>query len=84
MCDQSHAIYRCPTCISLEICERKLQVSKLGICEICLSQHSEGKCKFDGCKKCGEKHNTLPHEQNEPKIDTEMSVSTHATRSADK
>jgi len=40
------------------------------------------KCKFNGCKKCGEKHNTLLHDKKTPEITAETSISTHATRSS--
>jgi len=85
MCEQNHAIYRCSKFIGLGIHERRVQVEKLGICAICLSRHLGDKCKLNGCKKCGEKHNTLLHEQRAPEnITTETSISTHATRSTNK
>lgn len=82
MCEQNHAIYRCPKFIGLGVRERQVQVDKLGICAVCLSRHLGDKCKFNGCKKCGEKHNTLLHDQKAPEITAETSISTHATRSA--
>ncbi|KAL4135469.1 hypothetical protein QTP88_007075 [Uroleucon formosanum] len=32
------------------------------LCTNCLSKHKENKCKAKGCRKCGEHHNTLLHE----------------------
>jgi len=85
MCEQNHAIYPCPKCIGIGIREPQVQVENLGIFSICLSRLLGDKCKFNGCKKCGEKHNSLLHDQKAPEnIIAETSISTHATRSDEK
>lgn len=85
MCEQNHAIYPCPKYPGLGIRESQVQVEKLGIFAICLSRHLGDKSKFNGCKKCGEKHNLLLHDPKAPEnITTGTSISTHATRSAEK
>lgn len=80
VCKKGHAIYRYPQFLAMSVNERQQEVTKLKICEICLSQHAENKCKFNGCHKCGKKHNTLLHEQNDISSLPETAVSTHAIR----
>lgn len=82
VCNESHPIYRCTTFLALSIPERKQKIDQLKICIVCLSKHAENKCKFKGCRKCGEKHNTLLHAPsndngNEPAVTT--SISAHAS-----
>ncbi|XP_050535103.1 uncharacterized protein LOC126902121 [Daktulosphaira vitifoliae] len=79
MCNEtSHAIYHCKKFLELNIKDRRSKINQLNICEVCLSQQSESHaCKFSGCRKCGEKHNTLLHLSEE--IDNENLISTHIT-----
>ncbi|XP_022182788.1 uncharacterized protein LOC111042467 [Myzus persicae] len=81
VCNESHPIYRCPTFLVLSIPERKQKIDQLKICVVCLSKHAENKCKFKGCRKCGDKHNTLLHttvndDNSEPTAST--SINAHA------
>lgn len=81
VCNESHAIYRCATFLALSVPERKQKIDQLKICVVCLSKHAENKCKFKGCRKCGDKHNPLLHttvndDNNEPTVST--SINAHA------
>ncbi|KAL4103487.1 hypothetical protein QTP88_018863 [Uroleucon formosanum] len=79
VCEEPHAIYKCKQFLDLTVKERRENVIKLKLCTNCLSKHKENsKCKSKGCRKCGELHNTLLHEnvaeQNEPNTNSNPAV----------
>lgn len=83
VCEEPHAIYKCKQFLDLAVKERRENVIKLKLCTNCLSKHKEnGKCKSKGCRKCGEQHNTLLHEnvagQNVETASPTTSISSHA------
>lgn len=57
LCNENHPIYRCAKFLASSISDKLQHVNKLDICKNCLSRHSDNKCKFKGCKKCGKFHN---------------------------
>jgi len=86
VCNESHPFYCCTTFLTLSISERKQKIDRLKMCAVCLSKHAENKCKFKGCRKCGDKHNTLLHttindDNNEPTVST--SINAHAASNAE-
>lgn len=85
LCNENHPIYRCPKFLASSISDRLQHVNKLDICKNCLSRHSDNKCKFKGCKKCGKFHNNLLHEQDAAStVSTPAStVTAHAAPSVD-
>jgi len=82
VCEEPHAIYKCKKFLDLTVKERRENVIKLKLCTNCLSKHKENsKCKSKGCRKCGEHHNTLLHENvAEQNVETapSTSISAHA------
>lgn len=71
MCDKKHLIYQCPAFLSLDIPERRKQVSKLKLCFNCLKDnHQREQCLSTWkCKECNASHNSLLHQDdqsNEP------------------
>ncbi|KAL4148855.1 hypothetical protein QTP88_003000 [Uroleucon formosanum] len=86
VCEEPHAIYKCKQFLDLTVKERRENVIKLKLCTNCLSKHKENsKCKSKGCRKCGELHNTLLHENvAEQNVETapSTSISAHAASAA--
>ncbi|XP_051171916.1 uncharacterized protein LOC127288483 [Leptopilina boulardi] len=62
VCQGSHKIYACEKFRKLSVPER-VEIIKSNIsCFNCLNKgHKNDECKWQGCKKCGMKHNTLLH-----------------------
>ncbi|CAI6367665.1 unnamed protein product [Macrosiphum euphorbiae] len=85
ICEEPHAIYKCKQFLDLAVKQRRENVTKLKLCINCLSKHKDNKCKAKGCRKCGEHHNTLLHENvSEQNAETvpPTSISAHAAASA--
>lgn len=64
LCKGAHAIYNCDQFLALPIKERLDKVNSLKLCSNCLrNNHLSKDCntRFQGCRKCKQKHNTLLH-----------------------
>jgi hypothetical protein len=61
VCKLLHAIYRCPTFISLTVSDRINKVVELKLCKICLRQHPDKNCMSRNYFKCAKPHNSLLH-----------------------
>ncbi|KAK9694897.1 hypothetical protein QE152_g33239 [Popillia japonica] len=61
-CKKAHAIYKCPSFLSLSVEERYKEIFKLKLCQNCLKPgHYKTNCQSNHCRKCSYKHNTLLH-----------------------
>ncbi|XP_033221191.1 uncharacterized protein LOC117175592 [Belonocnema kinseyi] len=81
ICDkEDHRPYNCPKFLSMTTKARYETVKSKYLCTNCLrSNHKTNKCISRGCSKCGKKHNSLLHfdqnkESNENPIQTERVV----------
>lgn len=61
-CQGTHKIFACEQFRKLAISDRVAAVKSHTLCFNCLNKgHRNDDCKWQGCKKCGRKHNTLLH-----------------------
>lgn len=66
ICGGSHFAYRCEELLKLSTNDRKQKVIEKHMCTNCFSfRHKAQECSASGCKRCGEKHNTLLHPENQ-------------------
>lgn len=71
-CKGEHQIYFCENLKKLPLTARVNEIKKLMLCTNCLrSNHFVKDCNAQGCKKCGKKHNTLLHIENDLKTSFE-------------
>ncbi|XP_051171033.1 uncharacterized protein LOC127287923 [Leptopilina boulardi] len=62
ICKETHKIYECEKFKGMTVKERANVIKENRVCFNCLnSGHRNNECKWSGCKKCGQKHNTLLH-----------------------
>lgn len=62
ICKAVHFIYQCPKFSNLSITEKYNEIRNHNLCSNCLRPgHWKPDCNSSGCKKCGEKHNTMLH-----------------------
>lgn len=62
VCQGSHRLYACEQFLKLSIPDRVEKVKSHTLCFNCLnSGHKNDEYKWQGCKKCNKKHNTLLH-----------------------
>lgn len=60
---QYHPLWKCNKFISMNRTAKMNEVKRLKLCYNCFSsKHEVNKCGSNGCKHCGEKHNSLLHE----------------------
>lgn len=65
--EESHAIYFCTKFQALEVPKRHEVVKERRLCRYCLrGNHLAAKCIATHCRKCGGKHNTLLHSDEQP------------------
>lgn len=65
-CKQAHTIYKCKSLINLPIEQRIQEVKVKKLCINCLKVgHFISSCTASNCSKCGKKHNTLLHREQE-------------------
>lgn len=62
--EDAHPLYKCEKFRSLGIPVRIKIVKDASLCLNCLRSHGTKACKFRGCLRCNEPHNTLLHEEN--------------------
>ncbi|XP_053989874.1 uncharacterized protein LOC128882320, partial [Hylaeus volcanicus] len=61
-CDKPHSVYKCFEFKNKSVKERSEWAKSEKVCVICIQKHDgECKAKFNTCKTCGKKHNTLLH-----------------------
>ena len=65
-CKKNHGIWRCPVFQKLSVQDRWKSVKLNRLCFNCLERHISRNCKSDGkCRKCGRRHHTMLHSDNE-------------------
>lgn len=62
-CKGEHSLFYCPDFLKLSIKDRIAKVKSLKLCLNCFRKnHIPRDCTWSGCKTCGNKHNTVLHE----------------------
>ncbi|CAH0558604.1 unnamed protein product [Brassicogethes aeneus] len=67
MCQQTHAIVRCPKFLSMNVAERNEFVKSQKLCYNCLGHSSEETCYSKwSCRTCNKQHHTYLHTEKQP------------------
>uniref|UniRef100_A0A2S2N7B6 Integrase catalytic domain-containing protein n=1 Tax=Schizaphis graminum TaxID=13262 RepID=A0A2S2N7B6_SCHGA len=83
-CNETHRLYQCKGFNDLKVPDRREFVAKKRLCFNCLySNHQAQDCRFSSCPKCGRKHNSKlhmdqDHENQQTCSETEPIASTSA------
>ena len=73
-CQGMHFIFQCSKFVALSVDEKYREVRKLKICSNCLRPgHFKNECKSGNCKICSRDHNTLLHNNNYHKQNSDAS-----------
>lgn len=66
ICQGSHFVYKCNKLLALSIPEGSVEVRDKKLCLNCLrSSHMSKDFRLSGCRKCGKRHNSLSHRDND-------------------
>lgn len=83
-CTGTHLITWCPEFVKMSIPDRRTLASAKSLCYMCLAKgHHSQQCKKQQlCHKCGLKHNTMLHPDNQTSSSTDQTVQAHVVTSS--
>ena len=63
LCNENHPIWKCSKFVSASPAERNNLIRKSNLCYNCFRKgHSVRQCQSRNCSKCGQRHNTMLHD----------------------